>query len=78
MEQTEFRVLETRLAKFWILQIGHRHNKEESFYKGRLKKSNLDGDTGGENLKEQENNNNIFNKINTTIYNNKHNSTSWG
>ena len=54
------------------------HHKEESFYKGRLEKSNLDGDTGGENLKEQENNNNIFNKINTTIYNNKHNSTSWG
>ena len=33
---------------------------------------------GEKNLKEQENNNNIFNKINTTIDNNKHNSTSWG
>ena len=51
-------------------------NKEESSIREGSKKSNLEGDTEGENLKEQENNNKLLNKIKTTIYNNNHNNTS--
>ena len=45
------------------LQISHSINKEESSIREGSKKSNLEGDTEGENLQEQENNNKPFNKI---------------
>ena len=60
------------------LQISHSINKEESSIREGSKKSNLEGDTEGENLQEQENNNKPLNKIKTTIYNNNHNNASWG
>ena len=47
------------------LQISHSINKEESSIREGLKKSNLEGDTEGENLQEQENNNKLLNKIKT-------------
>ena len=51
---------------------------KRKLYKGRLAKSKLDGDTGRDKFKGARSNNNIWNTINTTIDNNKRNSTNWG
>ena len=61
------------------LQISHSINKEESSIREGLKKSNLEGDTEGENLQEQENNNKLLNEIKKKQQSqNNRNNASWG
>ena len=60
------------------LQISHSINKEESSIREGSKKSNLEGDTEGENLQEQENNNKLLNEIKNNNLQNNHNNASWG
>ena len=46
--------------------------------RGRVGKENRDGDTGRVKFEGVRSINNIWNTTNTTINNNKRNSTSWG